>query len=180
MKIIAISGKAQHGKDTVARMIRYAGMDKGQKVLITHYADLLKYMCGAFLGWDGKKDDKGRALLQHVGTDIIRRKDPNFFVDFMVRAMDVCGEMGDVWDAIIIPDIRFPNEVDGLIDAGFDVTNLRIIRPDFVSPLSSEAMSHMSENAMDDANPDYTIINNLGLIELKNNVETLLDKEAIL
>lgn len=180
MKIIAISGKAQHGKDTVARMIRYAGMDKGQKVLITHYADLLKYMCRSFLGWDGKKDDKGRALLQHVGTDIIRRKNTNFFVDFMISALDVCGEVGDIWDAVVIPDIRFPNEVERLASDGFSVAHLRIVRPGFESPLSSDAVNHVSETAMDDVNPDYVIMNDSSLTELQKTVEALLDKEAIL
>ena len=48
MKIICISAKAQHGKDTSALILKDIYESKGQKVLITHFADLLKYICKAF------------------------------------------------------------------------------------------------------------------------------------
>ena len=45
MKVITISGKAQNGKDTTAGLLKAALEADGYKVLITHYADLLKYIC---------------------------------------------------------------------------------------------------------------------------------------
>ena len=42
MKIIAISGKAQHGKDTTAEFLKSELETHGYKVQIAHYADLLK------------------------------------------------------------------------------------------------------------------------------------------
>ena len=48
MKVIAISGKAQNGKDTTAGLLKSALEADGYKVLITHYADLLKYICKQF------------------------------------------------------------------------------------------------------------------------------------
>ena len=57
MKVITISGKAQNGKDTTAGLLKAALEADGYKVLITHYADLLKYICKQFFGWDGQKDD---------------------------------------------------------------------------------------------------------------------------
>ena len=49
MKVICISAKARHGKDTAAEiMIEYLEM-QGKKVLITHFADLLKYLCKSLL-----------------------------------------------------------------------------------------------------------------------------------
>lgn len=45
MKIIAISGKAQHGKDTTAEFLKSELETHGYKVQIAHYADLLKYIC---------------------------------------------------------------------------------------------------------------------------------------
>lgn len=55
MKVIAVSGHARHGKDTVARMLQEQLQADGNKVLITHYADLLKYICKTFFMWDGQK-----------------------------------------------------------------------------------------------------------------------------
>jgi len=45
MKVICISGKAQHGKDTSANLLREELVNQCQSVLVTHYADLLKYIC---------------------------------------------------------------------------------------------------------------------------------------
>lgn len=74
MKVILISGKAQNGKDTVAAYMREKLTEDKHRVLITHYADLLKYICRSYFGWDGVKDEKGRKMLQYVGTDVIRKK----------------------------------------------------------------------------------------------------------
>ena len=59
MKVVCISGKAQHGKDTMASMIKECLEDYGKHVVIVHYADLLKYICRTFFGWDGNKDENG-------------------------------------------------------------------------------------------------------------------------
>ena len=60
MKILAISGKAQHGKDTFAKLLADNLKEKGNNVLVTHYADLLKYICENFFEWNGEKDEAGR------------------------------------------------------------------------------------------------------------------------
>ena len=72
MKICCISAKAQHGKDTAAKLIKERLEYKGQRVLITHYADLLKFICVKFFGWNEVKDEAGRTLLQYIGTEIMR------------------------------------------------------------------------------------------------------------
>ena len=57
MKVCCISAKAQHGKDTAAGLLKEHLESVGQKVLITHYADLVKFVCTNYFGWDGKKDE---------------------------------------------------------------------------------------------------------------------------
>ena len=80
MEVVLISGKAGHGKDTLADFIAMELKNRVQKVLIIHHGDLLKYMCRSYFNWDGKKDEHGRTLLQHIGTDVIRKQDPDFWV----------------------------------------------------------------------------------------------------
>ena len=45
MKIVCISGKAQHGKDTTAKLLEEILEAQGNRVLIAHYGDLVKYVC---------------------------------------------------------------------------------------------------------------------------------------
>ena len=44
-QFICIGGKAQNGKDTTASIMKEELESRGKKVLLTHYADLLKFMC---------------------------------------------------------------------------------------------------------------------------------------
>lgn len=156
MKVILISGKAQHGKDTTAGMLKSALEADGFSVLIAHYGDLVKYICKTFFNWDGNKDEAGRTLLQYVGTEIIRERDENYWVRFV-------GEMliffNGKWDYVVIPDCRFPNEVDYLKKMGLDTIHMRVIRDNFISPLTEEQQSHPSETALDNIIPDYCIHN---------------------
>ena len=55
MKVICISGKARHGKDTLAGVLKKHLEDHGNRVLVTHFGDLVKYICEKFLiGMDRK------------------------------------------------------------------------------------------------------------------------------
>ncbi len=165
MKIIVFSGKAGHGKDTSAAILKDLLSADGYRVLITHYADLLKYMCRTFFGWDGKKDDAGRHILQHVGTDVIREKRPDFWVNFII---DVLEFFPNRWDFALIPDCRFPNEIERLKEAGFDVIHLRIVRENFAGMLTEEQQKHPSETALDHyCHTDYRIVNDGSVGDLK-------------
>lgn len=170
MKVICISGHARHGKDTVARFMRDALLGEC-KVLVVHYADLLKYICTQFFGWDGVKDDAGRTLLQYVGTDIIRKKQPNFWVDFVTSILTL---FNNNWNYVLIPDCRFPNEIDCMRERGFDVTHVRIVRDGFKSPLSKEQQEHPSETALDNYPIDYLIHNDGALSDLREKVSDLI------
>ena len=68
-KVILISGKARSGKDTLAKVLGDYLKEQGKEVLITHYADSLKYICETVFKWDGKKDEKGRQLLIDIGAN---------------------------------------------------------------------------------------------------------------
>lgn len=154
MKVITISGKAQAGKDTTARVIKDKLNSEGYSVLITHYADLLKYQAKTLFGWNGKKDDAGRSLLQHLGTDIVRKRNPNYWIDYVV---DMLWIYGDRWDYVLIPDARFPNEIEQMKDQ-FDCIAIKIVS-DYDNGLTEEQKNHPSETALDDFCFDYTITN---------------------
>lgn len=174
MRVICISGKAQHGKDTTAAFMREALENKGNTVLTIHYADLLKYLCRTYFGWNGEKDEEGRRILQYVGTDVIRAKDPNYWVSFVAGFLWM---FEDEWDYVIIPDTRFPNEVSYMQEAGYDVTHIRVTRPDFKSPLTEEQQQHPSETALDNIEPNLWIENSGTIQELHKKVDEVVLKD---
>lgn len=137
---------------------------EGYSVLIAHYADTVKYVCRTFFGWDGVKDEYGRDLLQYVGTNVVREQDPDFWVRFL---SDILRMFSDEWDYVVIPDTRFPNEVDYMRDHGIDATHVRVVRPDFDNGLSEKQKEHPSETALDTVAPDATIINSGSVEDLE-------------
>lgn len=160
MKVICISAKAQHGKDTSAVILKELYEAAGKKVLIAHYADLLKYICKTFFNWNGEKDDYGRTLLQQVGTNTVCAKQPDFWVDFIINILKL---FEDTWDVVLIPDCRFINEIEKM-RANFDTKVIRVVRPNFDNGLSESQKQHASETALDNFKFDY-IVQNTGTVE---------------
>lgn len=173
MRVICISGKAQNGKDTLAKILNNELSHRGYRVLITHYGDLVKYICKAFFGWDGEKNEYGRYLMQYVGTDLVRQKRPSFWVDFV---MSVLTMFQDKWDYVLIPDCRFPNELSCVSECGFPMCHIRIKRTNFTSPLTSTQQSHPSETSLDDTVPDILILNNGTLSDLASKASDIVSE----
>lgn len=167
---ICISGKAQHGKDSTATMLSNELKKYGFSVLVIHQADLLKFICKTYFNWNGEKDEFGRTLLQRVGTDVIRKEKPDFWVDFIE---EVTSFFDETWDYILVPDTRFPNEVERLKTPTSKVTHVRVLRPKFTSPLTIEQQQHPSETSLDNAKYDYLIVNDGDLETLKQKVKIL-------
>ena len=173
MKIICISGKAQHGKDTSAIFMKEALERRGNRVLIAHFADTLKYICKTFFNWNGEKDEAGRELLQYVGTDVIRKKKPSYWVDFIKSVLEL---FADEWDYVLLADCRFPNELEDFKLGGFDAILVRVDRKNFTSPLSAEQQQHISETAMDGYPHDYFLPNDGDLDALECEACVLVSK----
>lgn len=164
MKVILISGKGMAGKDSTANILKEYYEKQGKKVLITHYADLLKYICKTYFGWNGKKDEFGRGLLQRIGTDEIRKIYPDYWVRFVYEMLSF---FNNEWDYVLIPDCRFPNEIVYFKNGSFDTTTIRVNRLNFISLLTPEQRQHPSEIALDNYTFDYIINSESGLDKLK-------------
>lgn len=171
MKILCISGKAQHGKDVAASIFRDKYTEAGKKVLVIHNADLLKFMCKQLFGWNGEKDDYGRHLLQYVGTDVVRLQEPDFWVGFIKKVADF---FNGEWDYIIVPDCRFPNEIECLRGGNYDVVHIRVVRPGFISPLPPEQQQHPSETALDNVKPDILLLNDGTISDLSAKIAAIV------
>ena len=166
MKVVCISAKARHGKDTFAEMLKEHLETSGNRVLIAHFADLVKYVCEKFFAWDGVKDEKGRTLLQYVGTDVVRTQRPSYWVDFIVSILQL---FPDEWDYVLIPDCRFPNEFECFRDANMDAALIRVHRTNFESDLTPEQANHESETAMDNYPHVDIFVDNNGTLQYLSN-----------
>lgn len=179
MRVILISGKARSGKDQLGKFLSDVWTKQGKKVLIIHYADFLKFFCKEHLGWDGEKTPEGRELLQRIGTNVVRKNNPNTWVDMMISLLK---GVRSEYDYAIIPDTRFPNEIEEMKKQEvFNVTALRVERFGDYSDLSPEQQKHESECALDRYEGfKGAVWNDKGLDEYYETAKTvaeLIDKE---
>jgi len=103
-QIIGIHGIMGSGKSTFANLL---SKKLEGTVTILPFAKSLKDFALA-LGWDGEKNEKGRRLLQLLGTDVGRQCiSETIWIEKWVDAVMECGS-----DFIIADDMRFENELD--------------------------------------------------------------------
>lgn len=155
MKIIGLSGKKQSGKTTAAMFL-----NKMTNSAVVGFADSLKDIIQVCFGateaqLNGTDEEKNsllacgktsREMMQLVGTDWFRELDNHCWVRALMRRVQVYEKL----DVIIIPDVRFANEVQFIQkqEANYQRTGhvIRLLRAPF--KLSDE---HYSETALDDA-----------------------------
>ena len=175
MKVIEISGKSGHGKDETAKILKYKLEKLGNKVMILHFADQLKFIAAKYYDWDFLKDEKGRTLLQVLGVSA-RNKNPHYWVNIIYEI--IITFFGDM-DYVIIADCRFENEIYYLENQGLDVTTLRVTRLNFENNLTEEQRNHISETELDNYHFDYYIYSENNLDYLNSCIDTLLENLVI-
>ena len=153
MDVVMISGKAGSGKDFIANKIKIYLEERNKKVLIIHFGDQLKFICEKYFNWDGKKDEKGRTLLQTVGTNEIRSFDDLYFAKNVIEILNM---YDGYWDYVIIPDLRFINEYRLTIN-NFRTKTIRKSRIGNYSILTEKQQKNQSETEMDNFSFDYYI-----------------------
>ena len=142
--VITISGKAEHGKDFCSKILKTELEHLGKKVLIVHYADYLKFIAKQYFDWDGKKDTKGRKLLQWLGTDLVRKRYPDFWVEIVSKLLIV---LSPDYDFFLIPDTRFPNEIN-VMKSYFNTIAIKVVRLNYENKLTPEQRNHPSETSL--------------------------------
>lgn len=182
--VILVSGKAGSGKGTVANFLEKKIQDIPSMTVFRYgFANPLKYMAKAFIGWDGQKDEKGRKLLQWQGR-IGREYDENIWVKHFLNQLDKQSGMLP-FNFSIVDDWRFPNELNYLRNNPIlDVITIRVFGR---GGLQGEVASDSSENSLPEANSeqlelatremyDFTIKNVDGLEQLESKVDLILSE----
>lgn len=168
-KVIIISGKARAGKDTTGSYLKEYYESIGLKTITIAFADYIKMYAKRITSWDGSDETKPRALLQELGTEIIRNKiDQNFFINRIIEDIKVYRYFFDV---IIITDARIVNEITNVKEYYNSAVSINVERPGYENNLSSSEKKHLTETGLDNFNDyDYVLVNDGSLEELKNKV----------
>ena len=151
--LFIISGKAESGKDTVANFIMKNSNCHNNYNL--HIANQVKNIARNDFGWDMKKDVKGRELLQLIG-DGGRQYNPDIWINKFLQTLDdIVNPLDkDMNTIIVVPDVRYKNEVIKLVEWGHknDVAtiSIRVDRPNHVNSLTEEQRQNGSETDLDD------------------------------
>lgn len=153
MKCITISGPAGHGKDTLAHKLKLKLKAKEQKVFIIHYADYLKMVATQVYNWNGIKDEIGRDILQKLG-DKMRAQDEMYLINELIKIINL---VKNDFDIVLIPDARFPKEIESLKSIGRTVS-IHITRVDYESILTTEQNNHNTERSLDNYSYDYSVL----------------------
>lgn len=162
MKVCLISGKAGHGKDTVAQSLKQLLEQQGEKVLIIKFGDAVKWFAREYYNYTGIKDVKERSLLQYIGTEMMRSYDKNYWgrivSEFIAANTD--------FTYALIPDWRFKSELKMIKKHNKNIITVRVVRGNedslWVNPnMTAEQQQHISEIELDNFEFDY-IINNFG------------------
>lgn len=191
MKIIMISGKAGSGKDTVANFFKDELIASNKRVLVMHFADLVKYYATQYFNWDGEKNEAGRSLLQEIGTTVMRGRYPEYWAEIIGKFIDAYTiPEHSFFDYILIPDWRFINEYEVVYDYAaiqnnetitirierYDDTGLKWKNPN----MTSDQLNHISECELDNFAFNWIIENRGTLEDLKNSVNEILKGENFL
>lgn len=152
-KVILVSGNLKSGKSTISAMLIDFFLNENKTFKIYSFASKIKEIAKNHFGWDGKKDPKGRKLLQTLGTEVGRAYNENIWVDYFYKLLKNNPET-----VFIVDDWRFVNEYTFIKDEA-DIFKVRVINKfENLSPLEKIMnlfrKKHSSESSLP-TNPDF-------------------------
>lgn len=159
MILIGLGNKARQGKDFVAKYMQ----EVDPEIKLYSFAKILKEYCRdnhdeLLYKWQLAHQTKETpvhkadpiygcsAILQWYGTDIMRKKEPNHWVDALTNRLNA-----DAPEIAIVTDVRFPNEAEFIKEN--DGTLVQVIRRNEDGSQwldSGRDPKHSSETALDD------------------------------
>lgn len=172
--LIGISGKKQSGKDTSYQLIKKILMFSPRHVRKYAFASGVKEFGKKYFGIDPFEEDKEavRFIWQGIGQLMRDEVDKEFWIKHEIEKYNRDKENHWGYESLlvgIITDVRYKNEAEYLIQAGYPV--VRIVRDSIDSD-----DSHPSEVELDSLEFPYTIHNNGDLYWLEKQWKQTLKK----
>lgn len=173
MIVIGFSGKAEVGKTTVSNeVIKYLKV----KADIIPLAKRMKEQA-KMLGWDGKKDQRGRRLLQEISWPVKHYFGEDIYAKWCYEAA-----VKENLDVLLIDDVRMLAEVDYFksLEEAKEIEKfilIRIGRPKHISKLTAEQKNDISETQLDNYRFNYVVSNNSTPEHIGKVVTALIENE---
>lgn len=143
--LIGLTGPAGAGKSLAADLLTGIGDACHTPLSVASFAAPVKEIARQCFGWDGKKDARGRRLLQVIGTEAGREYDPHIWTRHALRRfeeeMATAEACGLPAAGVVFDDVRFPNEAEAIRSRGGEIWRMYGRGAD----LSANA-GHASEN----------------------------------
>ena len=169
--VLLFAGKAGVGKNTSADFVEEIYSHSAIKTAQFSFAGSLKAIAKE-MGWDGKKDEKGRRLLQQIGA-AGRAYDKDVWAKCCLSAI----QESDC-DIAMITDLRFPNEARVIKEAYPDAELIKVFGRGYDLGDNGDDPSEHGFDDVPEAYWSYQLDNSGTLKDLDNNVFAML-KEII-
>ena len=147
-QIILIAGKARSGKNTVAKYLEEEFTNQKKKVVISPYTKYLKQYIEEITNTPIDDNNKPRELLQKVSSELIKGqlKKEDFFIRRQIEDIEIYSYFMDI---IIVPDVRFPSEIEVIKKNFPNVISIGVVRENYQSNLTNEQQNDITEIALD-------------------------------
>lgn len=170
--VIMLSGRAGTGKSTSANYLNELAKQDGLESTVASFSTPLKNIAMS-MGWDGKKDERGRKLLQRLGSEVGREYDEDMWCKLLFGWL----EGGRVYDVIFIDDWRFVSEYKFVKNRfPYIPISVRIEAPDREILKGTEDYNHISEISLPEDHPnfyDFSVLNKDDETNLKENLNRI-------
>lgn len=175
--IVGFTGRKRHGKDTAAAALVVNGHTR------LSFAAPMKLMIRELLRYQGVDEETIERMLEgdlkEAPTKYLGGRSPRYALqtlgtewgrDLMATDFwaDILLNTSDMFEEVVVSDVRFPNEVAKLKEAGGKV--IRVIRPGVANN-----DNHPSETQIDTLPVDHEITNDGTVVDLHKRVREILD-----
>ena len=171
MRLFIIGGKANVGKNTLAKYIKEYYDNKEEKSIITEYSKYIKLIANEMIDWTSK-NKKPRKFLQDLGEEYRKTIGPNVFIERMKQDILV---MQKYYENIIICDARLIPELT-LMKTKYPKCYTIHLISDIENNLSNEEKSHITEVEFDEYKDFDYELKNTSLKTLKSDLYKILDR----
>lgn len=153
-KVILICGKAESGKDKFARSLEKEFKKNKVSSFTFPITYFFKQLLKKYYNWNGKKDIKGRTLMQNVGQEW-NKKSPAFCAKLTCELLTA---IVNEYEFFIITGVRRKEEIN-YFKKKYPSVCVNIIRENHESILTDEQKQHETEKCLDDFSFDFVIEN---------------------